>query len=101
MQESGCFRRVRFSGRVSADRTKTRPLKRTLREALHILLRLVLLRSSLASWRPPSFAFYFTGMTPGDARTPPPMTVKLLDLQAQYLPIRSEISKAIDAVCDS
>src|SRR3954454_20066743 len=39
-------------------------------------------------------------MTPGDVRTPP-MTVKLLDLQAQYLPIRSEISKAIDAVCDS
>jgi dTDP-4-amino-4,6-dideoxygalactose transaminase len=29
------------------------------------------------------------------------MTVKLLDLQAQYLPIRNEISKAIDAVCDS
>src|SRR6476659_8249364 len=39
-------------------------------------------------------------MTPGDARTPP-MTVKLLDLQAQYLPIRNEISKAIDAVCAS
>jgi dTDP-4-amino-4,6-dideoxygalactose transaminase len=39
-------------------------------------------------------------MNPGDARTPP-MTVKLLDLQAQYLPIRNEISKAIDAVCDS
>jgi dTDP-4-amino-4,6-dideoxygalactose transaminase len=29
------------------------------------------------------------------------MKVKLLDLQAQYLPIRNEISKAIDAVCDS
>src|SRR6476646_6841344 len=40
-------------------------------------------------------------MSPGDARTSPPLTVKLLDLQAQYLPIRNEISKAIDAVCDS
>ena len=29
------------------------------------------------------------------------MTVKLLDLQAQYLPIRNEIRRAIDEVCDS
>ncbi|MGB7158604.1 MAG: DegT/DnrJ/EryC1/StrS family aminotransferase, partial [Tepidisphaeraceae bacterium] len=42
----------------------------------------------------PSLAFraaipYFSGMN-----------VKLLDLQAQYLPLRSEIRKAIDEVCD-
>jgi dTDP-4-amino-4,6-dideoxygalactose transaminase len=29
-----------------------------------------------------------------------PMNVKLLDLQAQYLPIRNEIRRAIDDVCD-
>lgn len=29
------------------------------------------------------------------------MNVKLLDLQAQYLPIRDEIRQAIDAVCDA
>ena len=29
------------------------------------------------------------------------MNVKLLDLQAQYLPIRNEIRRAIDDVCDS
>ena len=29
------------------------------------------------------------------------MNVKLLDLQAQYLPIRNEIRRAIDEVCDS
>ena len=29
------------------------------------------------------------------------MNVKLLDLQAQYLPIRSEIRRAIDEVCDA
>ena len=29
------------------------------------------------------------------------MQVKLLDLQAQYLPIRNEIRKAIDEVCDA
>ena len=29
------------------------------------------------------------------------MNVKLLDLQAQYLPLRSEIRRAIDEVCDS
>jgi dTDP-4-amino-4,6-dideoxygalactose transaminase len=29
------------------------------------------------------------------------MTVKLLDLQAQYLPIRNEIRRAIDEVCDA
>src|SRR5690348_10284495 len=29
------------------------------------------------------------------------MNVKLLDLQAQYLPIRSELRRAIDEVCDS
>ena len=28
------------------------------------------------------------------------MQVKLLDLQAQYLPIRNEIRRAIDEVCD-
>ena len=28
------------------------------------------------------------------------MNVKLLDLQAQYLPIRNEIRRAIDQVCD-
>src|SRR5678809_411180 len=28
------------------------------------------------------------------------MAVKLLDLQAQYLPIRNEIRRAIDQVCD-
>src|SRR3954462_13622737 len=28
------------------------------------------------------------------------MNVKLLDLQAQYLPIRAEIRRAIDEVCD-
>src|SRR4051812_36608714 len=28
------------------------------------------------------------------------MNVKLLDLQAQYLPIRNEIRRAIDEVCD-
>src|SRR3954454_12652443 len=30
-----------------------------------------------------------------------PMNVKLLDLQAQYLPIRNEIRRAIDEVCDA
>src|ERR1700710_2873879 len=30
-----------------------------------------------------------------------PMDVKLLDLTAQYLPIRNEIRRAIDEVCDS
>src|SRR5438093_918737 len=30
-----------------------------------------------------------------------PMQVKLLDLQAQYLPLRHEIRHAIDEVCDS
>src|SRR6266478_958699 len=29
------------------------------------------------------------------------MNVKLLDLQAQYLPIRNEIRRAIDEVCDA
>src|SRR5438876_3028827 len=29
------------------------------------------------------------------------MNVKLLDLQAQYLPIRNEIRRAMDEVCDS
>src|SRR6187401_1644193 len=29
------------------------------------------------------------------------MNVKLLDLQAQYLPIRAEIRRAIDEVCDA
>src|SRR5438477_10342726 len=29
------------------------------------------------------------------------MNVKLLDLQAQYLPIRNEIRRAIDEVCDT
>src|SRR6476660_6182558 len=29
-----------------------------------------------------------------------PMDVKLLDLQAQYLPLRNEIRRAIDEVCD-
>src|SRR5436853_5024836 len=29
-----------------------------------------------------------------------PMNVPLLDLQAQYLPIRNEIRRAIDEVCD-
>src|SRR3982751_298889 len=29
------------------------------------------------------------------------MNVKLLDLQSQYVPIRTEIRKAIDDVCDS
>src|SRR5258708_21071603 len=29
------------------------------------------------------------------------MTVKLLDLQAQYLPLRNEIRRAIDEVCDA
>src|SRR5260370_33271223 len=29
------------------------------------------------------------------------MEVKLLDLQAQYLPIRNEIRRAIDEVCDA
>src|SRR5579884_1115311 len=29
------------------------------------------------------------------------MDVKLLDLQAQYLPIRNEIRRAIDEICDS
>ena len=28
------------------------------------------------------------------------MNVKLLDLQAQYLPLRNEIRRAIDEVCD-
>ena len=28
------------------------------------------------------------------------MNVKLLDLQAQYLPLRNEIRRAIDDVCD-
>jgi dTDP-4-amino-4,6-dideoxygalactose transaminase len=28
------------------------------------------------------------------------MNVKLLDLQAQYLPIRNEIRRAMDEVCD-
>src|ERR1700750_1221680 len=32
--------------------------------------------------------------------SPLPSNVKLLDLQAQYLPIRNEIRKAIDEVCD-
>src|ERR1700753_347013 len=32
--------------------------------------------------------------------SPPSLNVKLLDLQAQYLPIRNEIRKAIDEVCD-
>jgi dTDP-4-amino-4,6-dideoxygalactose transaminase len=31
----------------------------------------------------------------------PTMKVKLLDLQAQYLPIRNEIRRAIDEVCDA
>jgi len=31
----------------------------------------------------------------------PPMNVKLLDLQAQYLPLRQEIRRAIDEVCDA
>src|ERR1041385_7948003 len=31
----------------------------------------------------------------------PGMNVKLLDLQAQYLPIRNEIRRAIDEVCDA
>ena len=29
------------------------------------------------------------------------MNVKLLDLQAQYLPLRTEIRRAIDEVCDA
>ena len=29
------------------------------------------------------------------------MNVKLLDLQAQYLPIRNEIRRAMDEVCDA
>src|ERR1700675_4285816 len=29
------------------------------------------------------------------------MQVKLLDLQAQYLPIRNEIRRAIDEICDT
>ncbi len=29
------------------------------------------------------------------------MNVKLLDLQAQYLPLRAEIRRAIDEVCDT
>src|SRR4029079_11022965 len=30
-----------------------------------------------------------------------PMNVKLLDLQSQYLPLRQEIRRAIDEVCDA
>src|SRR5256712_11751981 len=35
------------------------------------------------------------------AAAPPRMNVKLLDLQAQYLPLRNEIRRAIDEVCDA
>ncbi|HEX8914015.1 MAG TPA: DegT/DnrJ/EryC1/StrS family aminotransferase [Humisphaera sp.] len=43
-------------------------------------------------------------MTSTDATSSDPtpkMTVKLLDLTAQYLPIRNEIRRAIDEVCDA
>lgn len=39
-----------------------------------------------------------TSGAPGKLSTP--MNVKLLDLQAQYLPIRGEVRRAIDQVCD-
>ncbi|MDB5295231.1 MAG: wbpE [Phycisphaerales bacterium] len=38
---------------------------------------------------------------PPAAPAPPGMTVKLLDLTAQYRPLREEIRAAIDAVCDA
>src|SRR4030095_6548526 len=37
---------------------------------------------------------------PAPLFSPTIMNVKLLDLQAQYLPIRNEIRRAIDQVCD-
>ena len=42
----------------------------------------------------------FDSMPPTETIAPP-MQVKLLDLQAQYAPLRDEIRAAIDAVCDS
>src|SRR5947209_6292390 len=42
-----------------------------------------------------------TTATKPDTTVPDRMTVKLLDLQAQYLPIRNEIRRAMDEVCDA
>jgi dTDP-4-amino-4,6-dideoxygalactose transaminase len=42
--------------------------------------------------------FYFSRASP---YLTPRVQVKLLDLQAQYLPIRAEIRRAIDEVCDA
>src|SRR4051812_9807501 len=51
-----------------------------------------------------SFSVLLSRMTSTEPTTtaiPPKMNVKLLDLTAQYLPLRNEIRRAIDEVCDA
>src|SRR3954470_23077074 len=65
------------------SRTKPQGSNRLPRSEPHAKLALLL--------SPPARSLTFT----------PIMNVKLLDLQSQYLPLRAEIRRAIDEVCDA